>query len=59
MRHAIAEHVLRALLVLLVFSQTASAQTAATAQMNGTVKDQAGLAAAWRHHHRHARPTRR
>ena len=44
MRHAIAGCVLRALLILLVFSQTASPQTAATAQMNGTVRDQAGLA---------------
>ena len=44
MRHAIAGYVLRALLILLVFSQTASPQTAATAQMNGTVRDQAGLA---------------
>jgi hypothetical protein len=44
MRHAIAGYVLRALVILLVFSQTASPQTAATAQMNGTVRDQAGLA---------------
>ena len=44
MRPAIAGCVLRALLILLVFSHTASPQTAATAQMNGTVRDQAGLA---------------
>ena len=44
MRHAIAGCVLRALLILLAFSQIASPQTAATAQMNGTVRDQAGLA---------------
>ena len=41
MRHAIAGLVFRALLILLLSSQTALAQTAATAQLNGTVQDQA------------------
>jgi hypothetical protein len=44
MRHAIAGCVLRALLIVLVSSYTAWAQTAATAQINGSVRDQAGLA---------------
>jgi hypothetical protein len=44
MHHAIARSALRALLILLVASHTAWAQTAATAQINGTVRDQAGLA---------------
>ena len=46
MRHAVTVtgYVARALLILLVVAPAASAQTAATAQMNGTVRDQAGLA---------------
>ena len=42
MRHAIA-CLFRASVIVLVFSRFASPQTAATAQMNGTVKDQSGL----------------
>jgi hypothetical protein len=44
MRNAIAGYVLRAPLIVLVSSYTAWAQTAATAQINGSVRDQAGLA---------------
>src|SRR5687767_15985457 len=43
MRHAVIGYVVRTLLILLVFASAASPQTAATAQMNGTVRDQAGL----------------
>lgn len=43
MRNAIAGCLLRGLLLLLVASPTALAQTAATAQINGAIKDQAGL----------------
>ena len=44
MRHAIAGCFLRGLLILLLSSYSAWAQTAATAQINGSVRDQAGLA---------------
>jgi hypothetical protein len=44
MRHAIVGSFTRALLILIMMSSTALAQTTATAQMNGTVRDQAGLA---------------
>ena len=44
MRDAIAGHVLRALLIVLVSLYTAWAQMAATAQINGSIRDQAGLA---------------
>jgi hypothetical protein len=43
MRYAIAGCLLRCLMLLLVVSHTAWAQTAATAQINGSIKDQAGL----------------
>jgi hypothetical protein len=44
MRHAVTGFVARTLLILFAFATAASPQTAATAQMNGTVRDQAGLA---------------